>query len=88
MYVENHAEIESLRLRFDQEAGDHSPSRRITGDAYLVALTTFITAANAGTADSRLSELDTTGELRRVDDYVAWAEQERHRVRHALQDVR
>ena len=87
MYAENHAEIESLQSRFDQEAGDHSPSLRITGDAYLLALTTFITAAGEGTADSRLSDLDTTGEVRRVDDYVAWAEQERHRVRHALHDV-
>ena len=88
MYAENHAQIESLRSRFDREASERSPNTRDTGSEYLTALATVITAANEHSADPRLADLDTTGELRRVDDYVAWAEQERHRVRHALHDIR
>ena len=88
MYAENRAEIDRLGKDFESQLKERAPTARAAGEEYLEALTTFIDAYNKGpAADSHLIALDTTGELTRVEEYVAWAEQERHRVRRAMLEL-
>lgn len=88
MYAENRAEIERLGKEFEKLAAGRAAGARPAGEEYMKALGTLIDAYDGGpAADPRLTDLDTTGELQRVDEYVAWAEQERHRVRRALRDL-
>ena len=88
MYERRKAEIDELRKRFDMELAERSVHARDTGARYLEMLTDLIRTVDEGpAADPRLSGIDTTGELSRVEDFEAWAEEERHRVRRALTDI-
>jgi hypothetical protein len=88
MYEAKKADIDAMRVRFDKELEGKLPGTRATGDEYLKLLTDFIDTFEGGAgADSRLRDLDTTGELDRLDDQSAWAEQERHRVRRAMNGI-
>lgn len=88
MYDDQKDRMEKLRTRFDREVAERTPQARRAGEEYLEALTTFVRTYDEGpAADPTISGLDTTGELRRVDEHAAWAEQERHRVRRAMIDL-
>ena len=88
MYDDQNERIERLRTRFDREIADRAAGARETGEEYLDALTTYVRTYDEGPAgDPKLSGLDTTGELRRVDERASWAEQERHRVRRAMSEI-
>jgi hypothetical protein len=88
MYDDQNERIERLRTRFDREVEERAAGARETGEEYLDALTTYVRTYDEGPAgDPTLSGLDTTGELRRVDERAAWAEQERHRVRRAMSEL-
>jgi hypothetical protein len=88
MYEENRAEIDQIKARFDRQIEQQSVEARRTADEYLTALGNFVEAFNNGPgADAHLMNEDTTGELHRVEDRVAWAELERHRVRRALLSI-
>ena len=88
MYEANQAHIEGIKIQFDRQVAQHSPEARGTAERYLVVLTDFVDLFNNGPgADSRLMGLDTTGALSRAEEYVEWAEHERHRVRRALLSV-
>jgi hypothetical protein len=88
MYERRQAEIEQLRVRFDQEIAERLPSARDTAEEYLGLLTDLITTVESGpVADPHLAELDTTGTLTRAEEFEVWAEKERHRVRRALADI-
>ena len=89
MYERRHAEIEQMRVRFDQEIADRSPSARKTAERYLEMLTDLISTVESGpVADPKLAELDTTGSIKEAEEFELWAEAERHRVRRALADIR
>jgi hypothetical protein len=89
MYEAKKDRIDRLHTRFDREVADRDPMARRTGQEYLEALSDFIRTYDDGPAgDPKVAGVDTTGELTRVEEQAAWAEQERHRVRRALNDVR
>jgi hypothetical protein len=78
-----------MKARFDREVEGRQPGARSTGEEYLGMLSALIDKVEEGpVADPRIAELDTTGELNRVEEFEAWAEQERHRVRRALADIK
>ena len=88
MYAENRAEIDRLGKDFERQLSERASTARTAGEEYLGALTALIDAYNDGpAAEPQLLALDTTGELKRVEEYVVWAEQERHRVRRSLLDL-
>jgi hypothetical protein len=88
MYDAKRDRIEALRQRFDEEIATRSPRARAVADEYLEALTDFVNSYNDGpAADPTLAGVDTTGQLARVEEHAAWAEQERRRVRHAMQQI-
>lgn len=89
MYERRHAEIEHMRARFDQEVAESRPSARQTAEQYLGLLNDLITTVEEGpVADPQLLGLDTTGSLKEAEEFEAWAEAERHRVRRALAEIR
>jgi hypothetical protein len=89
MYDSKKASVDDAARRFERMLEERAPEARAAGEHYLDALTDLIDTFSAGpAADSRVMELDTTGELSRTEDHVAWAEQERHRVRKAMRDLR
>lgn len=77
-----------MRERFDREVEDRLPSARATAEEYLGMLSELIDTVEEGpVADPNLTNLDTTGSLTRAEEFEAWAERERHRVRRALADI-
>jgi hypothetical protein len=89
MYESKKDDIDRLRRRFERDAAQRAPEARRAGEEYLQALTDFIRIYDEGPAgDPMVSGVDTTGELSRVEEQAEWAEQERHRVRRALNDIR
>lgn len=89
MYDAKKASVDEAARRFDRLLGERDPEARAAGEKYLDALTDLIDTFTSGpAADSRVMELDTTGELARTEDHVAWAERERHRVRKAMRDLK
>jgi hypothetical protein len=85
MYEAKKAQIDVLRTRFERQAAEHSPDLQRTATEYLDVLSDFVTTFNEGAgADPRLMGLDTTGELNRIEEQAAWAEQERRRVRKVI----
>ena len=88
MYDAEKARLEEMRARFDRAAAERAPDTRRIADEYLAALTEFIRSFDDGpAADPVVAQEDTTGQLGRLEDFEAWAEAERHRVRRALMDV-
>lgn len=88
MYDAKKDRIQRLQDRFEEELKERSTAARPAAEEYLKALTEMIRSFNDGpAADPRVPAMDTTGELDRTEDYVAWAEAERHRVRRALRDI-
>ena len=88
MFDDKKAAIEAVRTRFEHEMHLRSVGARGAGEDYLSALADLIQSFDDGPAsDPRLLAIDTTGQLRRAEEFVAWAEAERHRVRRALADV-
>ena len=88
MYERRRAEIDELRIRFDRKLQERSPDTHETAEEYLGALSALIDKVEDGpVADSRIANLDTTGSINRAEEFEQWAEQERHRVRRALQDI-
>jgi hypothetical protein len=88
MYEVERARLEELRTRFDRAAAGRAPGTRAVGGEYLEALTGFIRSFDEGpAADPTIAQVDTTGQLRRLEELSEWAEAERHRVRRALADV-
>jgi hypothetical protein len=88
MYEEKKDQIDRLKTRFDVEMRARSPAARKVADEYLNALTDFIRSYDDGPAsDPDVFRHDTTGQLTRVEEHAEWAEQERHRVRRALNDI-
>ncbi len=88
MYDSERAGLEEMRARFDRAAAERAPDTRAVADEYLAALTEFIRTFDSGpAADPTIAQEDTTGQLGRLEDFAAWAEAERHRVRRALVDV-
>ena len=88
MYDRRRAEIDAMRARFDREVADRQPGARATAEEYLDMLTDLIDTVESGpVADPRIADLDTTGELNRVEEFEEWAEKERHRVRRALAEI-
>lgn len=89
MYERRHAEIDQMRVRFEKEIADRSPTARQTAEQYLEMLTDLISTVESGpVADPQLADLDTTGSLKGAEEFEVWAEAERHRVRRALADIR
>ena len=88
MYERRKAEIDAMRERFDREIAGRQPGARSTAEEYLGMLTELIDTVEQGpVSDSNLAGLDTTGSLARAEEFEAWAEKERHRVRRALTDI-
>jgi hypothetical protein len=88
MYEAKKDRIETLRRRFEDELAARSPGTRDVAQEYLDALTDFVRTYNDGPAsDPAVAGVDTTGQLARVEEHATWAEQERHRVRRALNDI-
>ena len=78
-----------MRARFDQEIAERLPAARKTAEEYLALLTDLISTVETGpVADPQLAGLDTTGSLKEAEEFEAWAEGERHRVRRALAEIR
>lgn len=89
MYDGKKAKIDETASRFNRLLENRDPDARSAGEEYLAALTDLIQSFNTGpAADERVMDVDTTGELTRTEERVEWAEQERHRVRKALRDLR
>ena len=89
MYDAEKAKIEEARARFERQAAEQSPALRRTAREYLDVLTDFLTTFNEGPGgDPRLLGLDTTGELKRIEERASWAEEERRRVRRILAEGR
>lgn len=85
MYDSKKAEIEARRILFERQAELRSPVLQKVANDYLEALSDFVTTFNEGPgSDPRLMGLDTTGELNRIEEYAAWAEDELRRVRGIL----
>jgi hypothetical protein len=89
MYDAKKAKVDETAVRFNRLLAAEDPGAGEAGTEYLTALTDLIQSFNSGpAADPRIMGMDTTGELTRTDDHVAWAEQERHRVRKELRELR
>lgn len=89
MYDSKKARMDAARARFDRQASEGSPDLYQTAKEYLEILSDFIRTFNDGPgADPRLMALDTTGELRRMEEQAEWAEDERRRVRRVLAECR
>lgn len=87
MYDSKKAKIEEVRDRFEKQLSEGSPKIRATGSEYLDVLSDFVDTFNNGPgADPRLLRIDTTGELKRMEEQAAWADDERRRVRRILGD--
>lgn len=88
MYEAQKARVEEVRTRYERDSAARSAEARATADEYLKVLTELIESVDHGpVADPEVAQVDTTGELHRVEEYAAWAEQERHRVRRAMNDL-
>jgi hypothetical protein len=85
MYDSKKAHINDLRIQFDREVEEQARTARDTGREYMNALTDFLQIFDEGAgADMRLRDIDTTGELGRLEGQAEWAEEERLRVRRTL----
>lgn len=85
MYDAKRARIDTLKARVERQATERSPEYRRTAEEYVAALTDFVDTVNHGPgADPRLLGLDTTGELTRLQERAAWAEEELRRIRSSL----
>jgi len=82
MYDSKIDAIDRLRSRFERDAAARPAQFQTSAKEYVEALSDFVDVFNHGPgADARLMGLDTTGTLDRVEEYAAWAEEERRRVR-------
>jgi hypothetical protein len=85
MYDAETARIKELKSRFEQQTAEQSIDLKATAREYLDALQNLVDSFNHGAGgDPRLMGLDTTGQLDRAEERVAWAEAERRRVRKML----
>lgn len=88
MFEARKARLEELREKFDGEFGARSSQARLAAEDYLRELDDFLREfRDSPVFDPTIARVDTTGTVKRAEEYMEWVMTEQRRVRRALTDL-